>query len=121
MAHFAKLNEANTVTRVEVVNNSVITDGDGVEQEQLGIDFLTQLYGGLGWYKQTSYNNTFRKNYAGVGFTYDVTRDAFIAPQPYTDWTINESTCQWEAPIAYPDDDKKYEWNEATTNWVEID
>jgi hypothetical protein len=121
MAHFAKLNEANIVTGIEVVVDSVITDGDGAEQEQLGIDFLTQLYGGVGWYKQTSYNGTFRKNFAGVGGTYDVLRDAFIAAQPYTDWTLNETTCKWEAPVAYPDASKKYFWNEETTNWVEGD
>ena len=118
MAHFVTLDESNIVTRVEVINNDVILDGEGVEQEQLGKDFLTSLYG-AGNYVQTSYNNTFRKNYAGVGFTYDVTRDAFIAPQPYTDWTLNETTCKWEAPVAYPDASKKYLWNEETTNWVE--
>lgn len=120
MAHFTRLDRANQVISVEAVNNEVITDGDGVEQEQLGIDFLTQLYGGVGWYKQTSYNSTFRKNYAGVGYTYDKTRDAFIAPQPYPSWTLNEDTCQWTAPVTRPDDGKRYEWVEATTSWKEI-
>jgi hypothetical protein len=120
MAHFARLDSTNNVIGVHVLNNEVITDNDGNEQEQLGIDFLTQLYGGVGWYKQTSYNSTFRKNYAGVGYTYDKTRDAFIAPQPYPSWTLNEDTCQWEAPVAYPDDDKFYTWDEATTNWIEV-
>ena len=118
MAHFAKLDKDNKVLGVEVVVNSVITDNDGNEQEQLGINFLTQHNGGVGWYKQTSYNGTFRKNYAGVGYTYDATRDAFIPPQPYNSWTLNEDTCQYEAPVAYPDDDKMYNWDEATTNWV---
>ncbi len=120
MAHFAKLDNKNKVISVEVVVNEVITDSDGNEQEQVGIEFLTQLYNGIGWYKQTSYNGTFRKNYAGVGFTYDLNRDAFIAPQPYPSWTLVEATCKWTAPSAMPDDGKDYEWNEATTNWKEI-
>ena len=111
MAHFATLNESNIVTRVEVINNDVILDGDGVEQEQLGIDFLTGLYG-AGNYKQTSYNGNIRKNYAGVGHTYDSGRDAFIAPKPYPSWTLVEDTCQWTAPVTYPDDDKAYGWDE---------
>ena len=119
MAHFATLDESNIVTRVEVINNDVILDGDGVEQEQLGKDFLTSLYG-AGNYVQTSYNNNFRKNYAGVGHTYDSTRNAFISPQPYPSWTLNETTCNWEAPVACPDDGKEYTWDEDTTNWVEV-
>ena len=119
MAHFAKLDATNNVIGVHTLNNIVITDSDGNEQEQLGIDFLTQLHGGTGWYKQTSFNNTFRKNYAGVGFVYDNIRDAFIAPSPYPSWTLNETTCQWEAPVAYPTDDKMYTWDESTTNWKE--
>jgi hypothetical protein len=120
MAHFAFLDSSNIVTNVIVVNNDVITDDKGVEQEQLGIDFLNNLYGFGNWYKQTSYNNNFRKNYASIGFRYDPDKDAFIKPQPFTSWTLNESTCQWEAPVAYPDASKKYLWNEATTNWVEV-
>ena len=116
MAHYAELNSANQVIKVSVVNNDIITN-DGVEQEQLGIDFLTQHNGGVGWYKQTSYNGNFRKNYAGIGYIYDTVKDAFIAPQPYPSWTLNEDTCQWESPVAYPDDDKMYDWDEATTNW----
>ncbi len=121
MAHYAKLNNQNKVLKVTVVANGVITDGDGAEQEQLGIDFLTKLNGGIGWYKQTSYNGTIRKNYAGINYEYDEQRDAFIAPQPYASWTLNETTCRWEAPVAYPDDGKNYEWDEATTNWKEIE
>ena len=120
MAHFAKLDSTNNVIGVHVLNNEVITDADGNEQEQLGINFLTQHNGGVGWYKQTSYNGNFRKNYAGVGYTYDPTRDAFIPPQPFPSWTLNEDTCQYEAPVAYPDDDKMYNWDEATTNWKEV-
>jgi len=118
MAHFAHLNETNQVIRVSVVNNDVITDSDGNEQEQLGVDFLTQLNSGLGWYKQTSYNGSFRKNYAGVGFTYDSTRDAFIPPQPFPSWTLG-ADFTWDAPVAYPTDGLHYYWNEDTTSWVE--
>ena len=120
MAHFAELDSTNNVIGVQVLNNEVITDNDGNEQEQLGINFLTQHNGGVGWYKQTSYNGNFRKNYAGVGYTYDPTRDAFIAPQPFNSWALNEDTCQWEAPTPYPTDDKRYTWDETTTNWVEV-
>ena len=124
MAHFATLDESNIVTNVEVINNEVITDGDGVEQEELGIDFLTSLYG-TGNYKQTSYNNNIRKNYAGIGHTYDATRDAFYAQQPYPSWTLNEDTCHWEAPVAHPfdaagDDGSKYKWDEEVGDWVEV-
>ena len=121
MAHFAELDTTNNVIKVHVVNNEVITDADGNEQEQLGINFLTQLYNSAGWYKQTSYNRNFRKNYAGIGYTYDSQRDAFIAPQPYSSWTLNEDTCRWESPVPYPEDDKNYRWDETTTNWVEIE
>jgi len=121
MAHFARLDNKNNVIFVEVVNNNVITDADGNEQEQVGIDFLTNLYEGVGWYKQTSYNGNFRKNYAGVGDIYDSARDAFIAPKPFASWTLVEDTCQWKAPSDYPDDGKTYEWNEATTSWKEIE
>jgi hypothetical protein len=117
MAHFAKLDENNVVLAVHVVNNDVITI-DGVESEQAGIDFLTELYGHASW-KQTSYNGTSRKNYAGVGMTYDASRDAFVSAKPFPSWVLNEDTCRWEAPAAYPTDDKRYTWNEATTSWVE--
>ena len=125
MAHFAILNESNIVTRVEVINNAVILDGDGVEQEQLGIDFLTSLYG-AGNYKQTSYNRNIRKNYAGVGYTYDAVKDKFIKSKPFASWSLDEND-DWKAPITYPDDDKDYYWNEDNyqadnnTGWVEIE
>ena len=118
MAHFAKLNEDNTVVAVHVVNNEVITV-DGAESEQAGVDFLTGLHGHTLW-KQTSYNGTFRKNYAGIGFTYDAGRDAFIAPQPWASWILNETTCQWEPPVAYPTDGKRYGWFEPNQQWIEI-
>ena len=119
MAHFATLDESNIVTRVEAIVNDVILDGDGVEQEQLGIDFLTSLYG-TGNYKQTSYNNNFRKQYAGKGFTYDAAKDKFIQPQPYPSWSLDGND-DWQAPVAEPDDGKAYTWDEATTNWTEIE
>jgi hypothetical protein len=118
MAHFAKLDENNIVLAVHVVNNDVITI-DGVESEQAGIDFLSNLHGHALW-KQTSYNGSFRKNYTGPGDSYDSTRDAFISPKPYPSWVLNETTCQWEAPIARPSDGKYYSWNELTTSWIEI-
>ena len=123
MAHFATLNESNIVTRVEVINNAVLLDGDGVEQEQLGIDFLTSLYG-AGNYKQTSYNKNIRKNYAGVGYTYDAVKDKFIKSKPFASWSLDEND-DWTAPVTYPDDDKFYVWDEdayqADNNngWVE--
>ena len=118
MAHFATLNESNIVTRVEVINNDVILDGDGVEQEQLGIDFLTSLYG-AGNYKQTSYNDNFRKQYAGIGYTYDSSKNKFIRPQPYPSWALDASD-DWQAPVNKPDDGKMYIWNETDTQWDEV-
>jgi hypothetical protein len=118
MAHFAKLDDNNVVLAVHVVNNDVITV-DGVESEQVGIDFLSDLHGHSSW-KQTSYNGTIRKNYAGIGYTYDVGRDAFIPPKPWASWTLNETTCQWEPPVAYPTDGKRYAWFEPNQEWIEI-
>ena len=129
MASFAKIGLNNKVIGVLSVHNNVLKDAGGIEQEVLGIDFLTKLYGWSIW-KQTSYNTVggvhkldgtpFRKNHAGIGYTYDEDRDAFIPPKNYPSWTLNEDTCRWEAPVAYPDDGKKYEWNEETTSWDEI-
>ena len=111
MAHFAKLGVGNIIEAVHVVSNNIATS------EQAGIDFLNNLYNSRDAWKQTSYNGNIRKNYAAVGYTYDQTRDAFIAPKPYASWILNEETCQWEAPVAYPDDGEKYVWNESTTTW----
>jgi hypothetical protein len=94
---------------------------DGVENAQQGIEFLQNLYKNKDLYIQTSYNGTFRKNYAGVGYKYDQARDAFISPKPYPSWTLNDDTCQWNPPTPYPDDDKRYEWDEDTTSWKEIE
>jgi hypothetical protein len=118
MAHFAKLDENNIVLAINVVNNDVITV-NGVESEQAGIDFLTDLYGHSLW-KQTSYNGSIRKNYAGVGYVYDASRDAFIQPKPYNSWVLNEETCRWESPIPYPEDGKYYVWFELNQQWIEI-
>jgi len=119
MAHFATLNSNNEVINVEVVNNAVITDSDGKEQEQLGIDFLEQIHGGGVTYKQTSYNAKFRKNFAQIKGTYDPTKDAFITIKPFNSWVLNDTTCQWEAPKTLPNDGKPYVWDESSTSWVE--
>jgi hypothetical protein len=124
MAYFAKLGTGNIVEQVISINNSVITDVNGVEQEKLGNDFINKLYNTRDVWKQTSYNNNIRKNYAGIGFQYDQTRDAFIAPKPYNSWILNEDTCRWEAPVAMPeltqeqiDNKNYYAWNESIINW----
>jgi hypothetical protein len=116
MASFAKIGLNNKVIEVLSVHNNELLDSNGVEQEVIGIDFLTKLTGWSIWV-QTSYNNNFRKNHAGIGYTYDEDRDAFIAPKPFNSWILNEDTCQWEAPVAYPDDGERYTWNESTTTW----
>jgi len=116
MAHFAQLNAINDVVNVIAVDNINILK-DGVEDEATGIRYLIKVTNYPFW-KQTSYNGTFRKNYAGTGHYYDENRDAFITPQPFNSWILNEDTCQWDSPVPYPDDGKKYSWDEATTNWV---
>jgi hypothetical protein len=118
MAHFAELNENNEVLRVVVIANPELLDENGDEQESLGISFCNTLFGGT--WKQTSYNNNIRKNFAGIGFIYDSGRDAFIPPKPYASWVLNETTCQWEAPTTRPDDGNMYEWNEETTSWDQV-
>lgn len=121
MAHFAKLNENNTVDHVLVVVNDVITDSNGNESEQLGIDFLKSLYGEDTRWIQTSYNGSFRKNYAGSGYVYDSVRDAFIPPKPWDSWVLNEYTCMWDPPIPYPNDPQHYIWNEEGQQWVMVE
>lgn len=117
MAHFAEIDSNNIVLRVIVVHNNELLD-NGVESEAKGIAFCQSLFGG-NW-KQTSYNGNMRKNFAGQGYKYDAERDAFIPPQPYNSWVLNESTCMWEPLTAYPNDGKLYTWNEETTSWVEV-
>jgi hypothetical protein len=119
MAHFAEINQNNMVLRVIVVENKDTSTPDGTEVESIGVALCQRLFGG-NWVK-TSYNGNVRKNYAGVGFTYDSSRDAFIPPKPFNSWILNENTCQWDAPTPMPTDDKKYSWNEATTSWVEAE
>ena len=139
MAHFAKLGVGNIVEQVIVISNDVATT------EQAGVDFINQLYNTRDVWKQTSYNTfggvhklngtPFRKNYAGVGFTYDQQRDAFIPPKMYNSWILNEDTCLWQSPIPYPITNNQnridefgnpqndfYRWNEQTLSWdlVEI-
>ena len=121
MANFCKLRVGNIVQQVVVVSNNVATT------EQAGIEFLQNLYGDRAVWKQTSYNTRagehllggtpFRKNFAGIGWKYDQTRDAFIPPKPYPSWSLNETTCLWEAPVAKPDDGQKYNWNETNQTW----
>ena len=111
MAHFAKLNSDNIVTKVEVVSNDVATN------EQAGINFLNNLYGTNDVWKQTSYNENIRKNFAGIGYTYNQTKDALIALKPFNSWVLNDDTCKWESPVTYPDDGEQYKWNEDTTSW----
>ena len=117
MAHFAELGLDNVVVRVIVVSNDDIKDGNGVEQEQKGIDFCRNLLGGT-WI-QTSYNGSIRKNFAGIGYKYDSSINAFVPPKPYASWTLNQTTARWEAPVAKPTDDKTYVWNESSTSWIE--
>jgi len=128
MAHFAKLGVGNIVERVEVVSNDIATT------EQAGADFLNNLYKTRDVWKMTSYNTfggihklggtPFRKNFAGIGYQYDQTRDAFIPPKPFNSWILNEDTCLWEAPVAMPtltqeqiDNKNYYRWNETIQNW----
>ena len=124
MAHFAELDSNNVVKQVIVVSNADTSTAQGEEKESIGIAFCERLLGGT-WVK-TSYNAKIRKNYAGIGYTYDKDRDAFIPPKPYASWVLDENTCLWNAPVAMPSDagqgdpPKMYIWNEETTNWVEV-
>jgi hypothetical protein len=121
MAYFAKLGTGNIVEQVISINNAVITDVNGMEQEKLGNDFINKLYNTRDVWKQTSYNNNIRKNYAGIGYQYDQTRDAFIPPKTFNSWILNEDTCRWEAPVAMPttelEENQYYSWNESIINW----
>jgi len=118
MAHFAQIDENGVVLQVIVVDNTDTLDENGIEKESVGILFCENLLSGK-WI-QTSYNRNIRKNYAGIGFTYDTQRDAFIPPQPFASWVLNETTCLWEAPTPMPTDNKRYSWNEEQLAWVEI-
>jgi len=116
MAHFAKIGLNNKVIQVSSIHDSQLLDSNNVSSENLGIDFLTNLTGWAIW-KQTFKDRSLRKNYAGIGYTYDEDRDAFIAPKPFNSWILNEDTCLWEAPVALPDTENRYNWNEINQNW----
>jgi hypothetical protein len=126
MASFAKIGLNNKVIEVLSVNNEVLKDSNGIEREDIGIDFLTKLTGYPVW-KQTSYNThggvhnnngtPLRKNHAGIGYIYDEERDAFIPKKPYNSWILNEQTCLWESLIPYPQDNNQYKWNEQNQSW----
>lgn len=119
MAHFAEIDENNIVKKVIVVHNNELLDENDVEQEQKGIEFCVSHFGG-NWV-QTSYNGSFRKNYAGIGWTYDPIRDAFIPKQPFDSWVLNEDTCRYEAPLPYPNDTENfYIWDENVLNWKKV-
>lgn len=119
MATFAKIGLNSKVIESLSVHNDVLKDANGMEQEALGIDFLTKLTGWAIW-RQSSYNNNMRKNHAGIGFSYDEERDAFIPPKPYPSWLLDENTCLWDSPTPYPDDGNRYEWNESNQSWDAI-
>lgn len=103
MSHFAKIKNG-------IVTEVIVAEQDFINSGLVGDSFL---------WVQTSFNGNFRKNYAGIGYTYNRVHDAFIPPQPYASWTLDEGTCQWSAPVAMPTDGKQYKWNEATTSWLE--
>ena len=125
MAHFAQLDANNVVTQVIVVANSDTADANGVEKEHIGAAFCEKLFGG-NW-KQTSYNGSIRKNYAGIGYTYNAGIDAFVPPKPFASWVLDNDTAQWNAPVAMPadagtgDPPKRYTWDEPTTSWVAVE
>jgi hypothetical protein len=126
MASFAKIGLNNKVIAVHSVVNEVLHDSNGIEREDIGVDFLTKLHGWAIWV-QTSYNThggvhssggtPLRKNHAGIGYTYDENRDAFIPKKPFNSWVLNETTCLWESPIPYPQDNNRYKWNEQNQSW----
>jgi len=117
MAHYAQIDENNIVTQVIVIDNKDTADANGVEKEYIGAAFCERLFGGT--WKQTSYNATIRKNYAGIGYSYNTDIDAFVAPKPYASWTL-DANAQWQAPTAMPADGKMYSWNEESQTWVEV-
>jgi len=120
MAHFAQLDDDNIVQQVIIISNDVCGEPtlDFPDTEAAGRAFIANTLKLGGVWKQTSYAGSFRKNYAGIGYIYDTQKDAFIGPQPFESWSLNEETCRWEAPIPYPTDGKKYYWNEDDQEWV---
>lgn len=120
MAHFAKLDDNNVVIDVNVVDNAMLNNLEFPESEPIGIEYLTWWSGGHSNWRQTSYNNKFRKRYAGIGWIYDANRDAFIYPKPFDSWIMNEETCMWEAPIPYPDDGNNYAWIDEQWEYISL-
>lgn len=120
MAYFAQINDSDIVEQVISINNSVLGEPANTfpNTEPIGIDFISNILQIPGIWKQTSYNKSFRKNYAGIGYTYDSTRDAFIAPKPYASWILDEKSCTWKAPIEKPEGN--YTWDENELKWKEI-
>lgn len=120
MAHFAQL-ENGVVAQVIVLNNEVIGNLPFPESESVGIEFCKSLYGNDTEWMQTSYNSSFRKNYAGIGYTYNAEIDAFVEPQPFASWVLNTETAKWEPPIPIPNDGMSYYWNEQELVWAKIE
>ena len=120
MAHFAQLDDDNVILQVIVVHNNDCKDTEGNESEAVGVAFCKSLFGESTRWKQTSYSASMRKNYAGIGYQYDPIRDAFIPPKPFASWTLNEQSCLWQAPTPMPIDGKIYQWDDATTSWIEV-
>lgn len=123
MAHFARLDTQNIVQEVIVVNNETIENLPFPESEPVGVEFCKSLYGQDTVWVQTSYNASFRYNYAGYGFLFDLAAPpdgAFIQPQPYPSWVLNTATYDWQAPVPYPTDGGNYYWDEKTLSWVLI-
>ena len=126
MAHYALINSDNIVVNVitGVDENLIQTDLDGTQvggsSEAWETFYATRPWFNAAYCKRTSYNNNIRKNYAGIGYTYDAARDAFIAPKPFNSWVLDEDTCRWQAPTAYPTDGKRYYWSENDLSWREI-
>ncbi len=117
MAHFVRI-ENGVVVQGIVVSDKDTADEHGAEKEEIGIAFCSNLLGGT--WKQTSYNARIRKNYAGIGYTYDEGRDAFIPPKPFASWVLDKDKAQWKAPVDYPTEEGRFTWNEETTSWKEL-
>jgi len=118
MAHFAKIDSDGLVTYVTKLHNDVLLDSEGNESEQIGIDYLNNNIEQATWV-QTSYNNNLRKQYAGIGYTYDSVNDVFLSPKPFDSWTL-DSNFDWQPPVDMPNDGNLYEWNEVNQTWDEI-
>lgn len=117
MAHFAQIDALSQVLEVIVVSNDTINNLPFPESEPVGVAFCQSLYGQDTNWRQTSYNASFRKNYAGIGYSYDAMLDAFIPPKPYPSWLLNTETCLWQAPIPMPDNTHAWQWDEQTQSW----